>query len=156
AKQGVAFTSVGRRDLRCAAYRGMEGPIDPACGCYTCKTYSIAYLFHLNRVRETLGWQLLGMHNIHFYMQLMRRMREHILAGSWLDFYGSQRDLLDARDRYGRAPTPVTKGQPAQPPMAPRPLGVLVHDCIRPNRQKNSRRGDAPGERPVAGSAPAL
>jgi tRNA-guanine transglycosylase len=52
AKQGVAFTSVGRRDLRRAAYRGMEGPLDPACGCYTCKTFSIAYLFHLHRVRE--------------------------------------------------------------------------------------------------------
>ncbi len=75
AKQGVAFTSVGRRDLRRAAYRGMEGPIDPACDCYTCRTYSIAYLFHLHRVRETMGWQLLGLHNIHFYMQLMRRMR---------------------------------------------------------------------------------
>ena len=60
AKQGVAFTSMGRRDLRRAAYRGMEGPIDPACGCHTCRTHSIAYLFHLNKVSEPLGWQLLG------------------------------------------------------------------------------------------------
>jgi tRNA-guanine transglycosylase len=44
AKQGVAFTSMGRRDLRRAAYRDMDGPIDPACDCHTCKTYSIAYL----------------------------------------------------------------------------------------------------------------
>jgi len=75
AKQGVAFTSLGRRDLRRAAYRGMEGPIDPNCDCYTCKTHSIAYLFHLQRVHETAGWQLLSLHNIHFYMQLMRTMR---------------------------------------------------------------------------------
>ena len=74
AKQGVAFTSLGRRDLRRAAYRGMEGPIDPACGCYTCKTHSIAYLYHLQRVHETTGWQLLGLHNVHFYLQLMRRI----------------------------------------------------------------------------------
>jgi queuine tRNA-ribosyltransferase len=103
ARQGVAFTSLGRRDLRRAAYRGMEGPIDPACHCYTCKTYSIAYLFHLQRVHESTGWQLLGLHNVHFYMQLMRTMREHILAGTWLPFYHAQRDLLDARDSYGAA-----------------------------------------------------
>jgi queuine tRNA-ribosyltransferase len=109
AKQGVAFTSLGRRDLRRAAYRGMEGPIDPACHCYTCKTHSIAYLFHLQRVHETTGWQLLGLHNIHFYMQLMRSMREHILAGTWLPFYRAQRDLLDARDSYGKPANRVTK-----------------------------------------------
>jgi queuine tRNA-ribosyltransferase len=109
AKQGVAFTSLGRRDLRRAAYRGMEGPIDPACECYTCKTYSIAYLFHLQRVHEISGWQLLGLHNIHFYMKLMRTMREHILADTWLPFYRAQRDLLDARDSYGKAATHVTK-----------------------------------------------
>jgi queuine tRNA-ribosyltransferase len=109
AKQGVAFTSLGRRDLRRAAYRGMEGPIDPACHCYTCRTYSIAYLFHLQRVHETTGWQLLSLHNIHFYMQLMRTMREHILAGTWLPFYKAQRDVLDARDSYGKAPSHVTK-----------------------------------------------
>jgi queuine tRNA-ribosyltransferase len=109
AKQGVAFTSRGRRDLRRAAYRGMEGPIDPACSCYTCRTYSIAYLFHLQRVHETTGWQLLSLHNIHFYLRLMRTMREHILAGTWLQFYHAQREVLDARDSYGKAPSHVTK-----------------------------------------------
>jgi queuine tRNA-ribosyltransferase len=109
AKQGVAFTSLGRRDLRRAAYRGVEGPIDPTCNCYTCRTYSIAYLFHLQRAHEPTGWQLLGLHNIHFYMQLMRTMREHILADTWLPFYRAQREQLDARDSYGRAPKHVTK-----------------------------------------------
>jgi queuine tRNA-ribosyltransferase len=109
ARQGVAFTSMGRRDLRRAAYRGMEGAIDPGCVCYTCRTYSVAYLWHLQRVHEALGWQLLGLHNIHFYMQLMRTMREHILAGTWLAYYHSQKNLLDARDSYGEAPAHVTK-----------------------------------------------
>jgi queuine tRNA-ribosyltransferase len=109
AKQGVAFTSLGRRDLRRAAYRGMEGPIDPACNCYTCKTHSIAYLFHLQRVHETSGWQLLGLHNIHFYLQLMRTMREHILAGTWMPFYRAQREVLDARDSYGKPARHMTK-----------------------------------------------
>jgi queuine tRNA-ribosyltransferase len=109
AKQGVAFTSVGRRDLRRAAYRSVEGPIDPACSCYTCKTHSIAYLFHLQRVHEITGWQLLGLHNIHFYLQLMRTMREHILADTWLPFYHAQREVLDARDSYGKPPKHITK-----------------------------------------------
>src|SRR5580698_3904217 len=100
AKQGVAFTILGRRDLRRAAYRGMEGPIDPTCRCYTCRTHSIAYLFHLQLVHESTDCQLLGLHNIHFYLELMRTMREHILAGTWATFYHAQRDVLDARDSY--------------------------------------------------------
>ena len=111
AKQGVAFTSLGRRDLRRAAYRELEGPIDPACDCHTCATYSIAYLFHLHKVSEPQGWQLLGLHNVHFYMRLMRTMRAHILAGTWLEFYRAQRDVLDARDNYGPPVLHVTKAQ---------------------------------------------
>ncbi len=134
ARQGVAFTSLGRRDLRRAAYRGMEGPIDPACGCYTCKTHSIAYLFHLQRVHETLGWQLLGLHNVHFYMQLMRSMREHILADTWLPFYLAQRDVLDARDSYGRPSTRITRAALRTLKRRRGRYEVLVRDgigCIR-------------------------
>jgi queuine tRNA-ribosyltransferase len=101
ASQGVAFTSLGRRDLRRAAYRGREDALDPACHCHTCTTYSIAYLYHLRETHDSLATQLVGVHNVHFYAQLMRTMREHILAGTWLDFYNAQRDVLDARDSYG-------------------------------------------------------
>jgi len=130
AKQGVAFTSLGRRDLRRAAYRTLDGPIDPACDCSTCATYSIAYLYHLNRVAETQGWQLLGLHNIHFYMRLMQRMREHILGGDFLAFYRSQREVLDARDSYGPPVRHVTKAQRRQ---RERKLGryeVVVSDGV--------------------------
>lgn len=130
AKQGVAFTSLGRRDLRRAAYRGIDGPIDPACGCYTCKTYSIAYLFHLNRVREAQGWQLLGLHNIHFYLQLMRRMREHILADTWTEFYRSQRDVLDARDSYGPPARHVTKAQRQKLKLTLGRYEVIIRDDV--------------------------
>jgi queuine tRNA-ribosyltransferase len=130
AKQGVAFTSMGRRDLRRAAYRGMEGPIDPQCSCYTCRTYSIAYLFHLQRANEFTGWQLLGLHNIHFYMQLMRTMREQILAGTWLSFYRRQRDLLDARDSYGAPVRHVTKAQRRTRRLKRGRYEVLVRDEV--------------------------
>jgi queuine tRNA-ribosyltransferase len=130
AKQGVAFTSLGRRDLRRAAYRGMEGPIDPACGCHSCTTYSIAYLFHLHKVQEPQGWQLLGLHNIHFYMQLMRTMREHILADTWLSFYRERRDVLDARDSYGRPATHITKAQRQKLRMKLGRYEVIVHEGV--------------------------
>lgn len=101
AQQGKAFTSIGRRDLRRAVYKDLEGPLDPTCSCYTCKTYSLAYLYHINRVHESQAWQLIGIHNVHFYMNLMRTMREHILNDTWLPFYNEQRLVLDARDSYG-------------------------------------------------------
>jgi queuine tRNA-ribosyltransferase len=101
ATQGVAFTSLGRRDLRRAAYNGMDAPLDPSCNCYTCTTHSIAYLRHLRATHDSQATQLVGLHNIHFYMHLMRTMRQHILAGTWMEFYNSQRDVLDARDSYG-------------------------------------------------------
>jgi queuine tRNA-ribosyltransferase len=138
AKQGVAFTSMGRRDLRRAAYRGMEGPIDPSCNCYTCRTYSIAYLFHLQRANEFTGWQLLGLHNIHFYLQLMRTMREHILAGTWLPFYNAQRNLLDARDSYGAPVRHVTKAQRRTRRLQRGRYEVLVRDEIGFIRDRDS------------------
>ncbi len=78
--QSVAFTSIGRRDLRRAVYQGMDAPLDPGCSCHTCKTYSIAYLRHLRSTYDSQATQLVGLHNISFYMQLMRTMREQILA----------------------------------------------------------------------------
>jgi len=138
AKQGVAFTSIGRRDLRRAAYRGMAGPIDPTCNCYTCRTYSIAYLFHLQRANEVTGWQLLGLHNIHFYLQLMRTMREHILADTWLPFYEVQRHLLDARDSYGAPVRPVTKAQRRMRRLQRGRYEVVIRDDVGFIREKGS------------------
>lgn len=130
AKQGVAFTSLGRRDLRRAAYRDREGPLDPECECYTCKTHSIAYLLHLHRVHETSGWQLIGLHNIHFYLKLMRTMRTHIMAGTWLGFYNAQREVLDARDSYGKAPKHLTKAARRRLKMRRGRYEVIVRDEI--------------------------
>ena len=149
AKQGVAFTSLGRRDLRRAAYRAMEGPIDPACDCYTCRTYSIAYLFHLQRVHETTGWQLLGLHNIHFYMQLMRTMRAHILADTWLPFYRAQRDVLDARDSYGKAATHVTRATVREAKRRRGRFEVIIRDNLGYIRDMTSGEVMHPGSDPA-------
>ncbi len=138
AKQGLAFTSLGRRDLRRAAYRTLEGPIDPACACYTCATHSIAYLWHLRRVHESQAWQLLGLHNIHFYMRLMRTMREHILGGTWLDYYREQRGVLDARDSYGPITRHVTRAQRRERASQRGRYELLLQDGIGRIRDKVS------------------
>jgi queuine tRNA-ribosyltransferase len=101
AQQGVTFTTIGKRDLRRGVYRNMDAPLDPGCTCYTCQTYSLAYLYHINRVRDTRAWQLLALHNIHYYMKLTRQMRDHILADTWLTFYREQQDILSGNDSYG-------------------------------------------------------
>ena len=58
------------------------GPLDPACTCYTCRNYSRAYLRHLDRCNEILGARLNTIHNLHHYLELMRRIRTGIEAGS--------------------------------------------------------------------------
>ncbi|MGH8284972.1 MAG: tRNA-guanine transglycosylase, partial [Steroidobacteraceae bacterium] len=57
------------------------GPIDPTCACYTCRHYSRAYLRHLDRCNEILGARLNTIHNLHFYLELMRTLRDAVHAG---------------------------------------------------------------------------
>ena len=86
-----SFTSRGFLQMRRGVYKFSDETLDPACACPTCARYSRAYLHHLTKTSETLGWQLLGKHNIHFYHQLMRDIRESILAGRFADFYREKR-----------------------------------------------------------------
>ena len=99
AQRGAVFTSRGFLQMRRGVYKFSEEKLDPACACPTCARYSRAYLHHLTKTSETLGWQLLGIHNIHFYHQLMRDIRESILAGRFADFYREKRAVLQESDR---------------------------------------------------------
>jgi queuine tRNA-ribosyltransferase len=99
AQRGAVFTSRGFLQMRRGVYKFSNDPLDPACNCPTCARYSRAYLHHLTKTSETLGWQLLGKHNIHFYHQLMRDIRESILAGRFADFYREKRAVLQESDR---------------------------------------------------------
>ena len=98
AQRGAVFTSRGFLQMRRGVYKFSEEKLDPACACPTCARYSRAYLHHLTKTSETLGWQLLGKHNIHFYHQLMREIRESILADSFLDLYREKRAFLHESD----------------------------------------------------------
>ena len=100
ARNGHLFTRAGAINIRNAAWQRDLGPIDPGCSCYTCSNYSRAYLRHLDRCKEMLGSRLNTLHNLHFYLDLMRRMREAIVAGR-LDAFAA--DFLAER-RLAREP----------------------------------------------------
>jgi queuine tRNA-ribosyltransferase len=86
ARNGQLFTSTGRLVIKNAIYREDERPLDPGCACPTCRRYSRAYLRHLYVSREILAMRLLTAHNLHFYLALMRRVREAIAAGTYARF----------------------------------------------------------------------
>jgi queuine tRNA-ribosyltransferase len=90
-RNGTAFTSEGRLNVRRAELRADAAPLDPACACATCRTFSRAYIRHLFVADETLGLRLLSRHNVHFLVTLMRDARAEIRAGT---FDGWSRDRL--------------------------------------------------------------
>jgi queuine tRNA-ribosyltransferase len=82
ARNGHLFTSQGVVNIRNAAHQADTGPLDPACACYTCKNFSRAYLRHLDRCNEILGARLHTIHNLHYYLELMRNLRAGIESGT--------------------------------------------------------------------------
>jgi len=105
AHRGTAFTSHGKINCRRTVYRLSETPLDAACDCQTCREYSRAYLCHLVRANETLGAQLLTIHNLTFYHRLMREMRESILRDEFLAFYERKRhELIRPDDEHPNHP----------------------------------------------------
>lgn len=97
AQRGVAFTSEGKLQLRRMAYKFSEDRLDPDCSCPTCAKWSRGYLHHLVKTGEVLGWNLIGIHNLTFYLKLTSTMREEIGAGSFAAYYERMRHEL-ARD----------------------------------------------------------
>jgi queuine tRNA-ribosyltransferase len=81
ARNGQLFTWAGRLNLRNARFKSDQGPPDPQCDCPVCRRYSRAYLSHLIRAGEFLALRLVTYHNLHFYLELMRRLRKAIEAG---------------------------------------------------------------------------
>ena len=86
ARNGYLFTSEGVIKIRNSRHQHDTGPLDPACDCYTCQNYSRAYLRHLDRCGEILGPRLATIHNLHFYQNLMRSMREALELGNFDQF----------------------------------------------------------------------
>lgn len=86
ARNGTLFTWQGRVSIKRNEYREDNSPLDPECSCYTCANYSKAYLRHLYLSGEMLSARLNTIHNLHFYLHLMGKMRVAILEGRWEEF----------------------------------------------------------------------
>jgi queuine tRNA-ribosyltransferase len=81
ARNAALFTRQGRINLRNARFEQDPAPVEAGCGCYTCRHFSLAYLHHLFRAEELLGYRLATIHNVHFLLQLMRDIRVAIAQG---------------------------------------------------------------------------
>ena len=79
ARNGQLFTSTGRLNIKNAEYADDPRPLDERCGCYTCRNFSRAYLRHLFLAKEMTAGTLNTLHNLHFYLDTMRRIREAIV-----------------------------------------------------------------------------
>jgi queuine tRNA-ribosyltransferase len=101
-RQGTAFTSDGKLNVRRAELRSDGRPLDDGCDCSTCARFSRAYIRHLFASDEVLGLRLLSLHNVHFLTAIMRRVRRAILDR---DFQAWSRDWLQ---RYHSRPAAVS------------------------------------------------
>jgi queuine tRNA-ribosyltransferase len=86
ARNGQLFTSEGRINIRNARYAEDDQPLDPACSCYTCRRHSRAYLRHLHLAGEMSAGALNTLHNLTFYLDTMRRIRDAIALRTFETF----------------------------------------------------------------------
>lgn len=86
ARNGTLFTSFGRINIKGAKFKEDEAPIDPECQCPTCQNYSRAYLNHLFRAKELTFFRLATIHNLHYYLNLMREVRAAILEDRFAEY----------------------------------------------------------------------
>ena len=92
ARNGWLFTSEGKVVIKHARYKDDPAPLDPNCGCYTCKTYSRAYLRHLFQAGEILFASLATRHNLRRYLDIMGEIRQSILLGRFPQYLQAVRE----------------------------------------------------------------
>jgi len=86
ARNGTLFTSFGKINIKSAKFATDRAPIDPECECYACQNYSRAYLSHLYRAGELTFFRLASLHNLHYYLNLMKQIRAAIKDGKFAEF----------------------------------------------------------------------
>ena len=103
ARNGALFSREGRVNIYTAPHRERDEPIERGCDCYTCQAYSAAYVHHLFKSKELLGFRLATIHNLRFVLMLMEEMRRAVLAGTFQDYrreFHSRFTPPDARARH--------------------------------------------------------
>jgi len=86
ARNGTIFTSFGKLNIKAARFKEDPAPLDPECGCHTCSNYSRAYLHHLFRAHELTYYRLASLHNLHYYLSLMKEARAAIIEKRFAAF----------------------------------------------------------------------
>ena len=86
ARNGTLYTSHGKVNIKRREYAEDDSPLDPACSCYTCRTFSKAYLRHLYTAGELLSFRLNSLHNLTYFLDLVRGAREAIAAGTFASY----------------------------------------------------------------------
>ena len=86
ARNGALFSKQGRINIVAASHKRRDEPLEEGCDCYTCQTYSAAYVHHLFRAKELLGFRLATIHNLRFILRLMEEMRQAILEGRFKQY----------------------------------------------------------------------
>jgi len=105
ARNGALFTQKGRVNIRKAIYKTKKGPIDPGCDCYTCRTFSAAYLHHLFKCEELLAYRLATIHNLRFIARLIHQIHTAIQQGTFAAFksdFLSQYQVTDEEVRLAQ------------------------------------------------------
>ena len=105
ARNGTVLTDAGRVTLTRAALREQDSPVDPDCDCYTCRHFSAAYLHHLFKTEELLGYRLASLHNLRYMARLSARMRSAILEGrfaAWRDQFLATYHVADESVRQAQ------------------------------------------------------
>ncbi len=97
ARHGHLFTSRGIVNIKNAKYERDDTPLDPECGCHTCRNYSKAYLRHLFKAGEMLGMRLAVIHNLYFYNHMMEEIRAALDSGTFAAYKNSRVGVLDKR-----------------------------------------------------------
>lgn len=97
ARHGTIFTSLGILNIRNVKYECDDTPIDPNCGCHTCKSFSRSYLRHLFKANEMLAMRLAVIHNLYFYNNMMAEIRNALDNGTFAEYKRSRVGVLDRR-----------------------------------------------------------
>ncbi len=97
-RNGSAYTATGTMPVKAGRYKDDFTPIDETCGCYACRNFTKAYIRHLLNQDEILGLRLLTLHNLHFYLDTMRQVRQHLEAGTFREFHDHFMTLYPAAE----------------------------------------------------------
>jgi queuine tRNA-ribosyltransferase len=98
ARNGMLFTSFGKLMIKNSRYATDERPIEEECGCYTCRHHSRAYLRHLYMAREILALRLNTIHNLYYYIHLIKGLREAIRRDNLLNFCKEWKEKREGKD----------------------------------------------------------